>query len=111
MKTKPDIMLPTEAEDAQINAGIAADHDNPQWSAEDFRHAKPAEEFFGTVVYQGLLGLKRKPGERGPQKSALKERITIRLSADVVSRFRATGPGWQTRIDEALAEWLGANTP
>lgn len=31
-----------------------------------------------------------------------KERITIRLDNDVLARFRATGPGWQTRINDAL---------
>lgn len=35
-----------------------------------------------------------------------KERITIRLSPDVVSTFRASGSGWQTRMDAALREWL-----
>lgn len=31
---------------------------------------------------------------------------TIRLSKDVIERFKAGGPGWQTRIDEALREWI-----
>ena len=35
-----------------------------------------------------------------------KERITIRLSPEVVQTFRATGEGWQTRMDAALKEWL-----
>jgi uncharacterized protein (DUF4415 family) len=43
---------------------------------------------------------------RGPQKSPTKERITIRLSPDVVKTFRATGDGWQTRVDAALKDWL-----
>ena len=44
---------------------------------------------------------------RGRPKAALvKERITIRLSPDVVQQFRATGSGWQTRVDAALREWL-----
>ena len=44
----------------------------------------------------------RRPGQRGPQKAPTKERISLRLSRDVVEHFRATGEGWQTRIDEAL---------
>jgi len=32
--------------------------------------------------------------------------MSIRLSEDVVSRFKATGPGWQSRIDAALRDWL-----
>lgn len=50
--------------------------------------------------------LQRKLGVRGPQKAPTKERITIRLSRDVVERFRATGDGWQARVDEALQDWL-----
>ena len=50
--------------------------------------------------------LQQKLGVRGPQKAPTKERITIRLSQDVVARFRATGDGWQTRVDAALQDWL-----
>lgn len=39
----------------------------------------------------------------------VEERITIRLSRDVVERFRATGEGWQTRIDAALRDYLKAH--
>ena len=52
--------------------------------------------------------LQRKLGVRGPQRTPTKERITIRLSREVVEQFRATGDGWQTRIDSALQEWLSA---
>lgn len=55
--------------------------------------------------------LRRKVGVRGPQKSPTKERITIRLSPDVVERFRATGDGWQTRVDAALQDWLKTHKP
>ena len=55
--------------------------------------------------------LRRKVGVRGPQKSPTKERITIRLSPDVVQSFRATGEGWQTRVDVALQDWLKKHNP
>lgn len=35
------------------------------------------------------------------------ERVTLLLDADIVSIFRATGRGWQTRINSALRDWLG----
>ena len=57
------------------------------------------------------VSLRRKVGERGPQKSATKERITIRLSQNVVQSFRATGEGWQTRVDAALRDWLKKHNP
>jgi uncharacterized protein (DUF4415 family) len=47
-----------------------------------------------------------KVGVRGPQKAPTKERITIRLSPEVLARFRATGEGWQSRMDAALQDWL-----
>ena len=31
---------------------------------------------------------------------------TIRLSQDVIDHFKAGGNGWQTRIDEALRDWI-----
>lgn len=49
---------------------------------------------------------------RGRPKAAVtKERITIRLSPDVVRTFRATGDGWQTRVDTALRDWLKTHSP
>ena len=49
---------------------------------------------------------------RGRPKAAVtKERITIRLSPDVVQTFRATGDGWQTRVDAALRDWLKTHSP
>lgn len=52
-----------------------------------------------------------KIGVRGPQKAPTKERITIRLSRDVLERFRASGSGWQGRMDEALRAWLKRHSP
>ena len=59
--------------------------------------------------FQLPKSLKRKVGVRGRQKSPTKERITIRLSRAVVQSSRATGDGWQTRVDTALKDWLKAN--
>jgi len=50
--------------------------------------------------------LLKKLNVRGPQKTPTKERITIRLSPEVVQRFRDPGDGWQTRVDSALKDWL-----
>jgi len=70
------------------------------------------EDFKRGIPYSGLpssLQEKlRKP--RGPQVAPKKERITIRLSHEVVAKFRATGPGWQAKLDQALHEWLEAHS-
>ena len=68
----------------------------------DLAWFKPAAK----VLSPALL---KKLGVRGPQKAPLKERITIRLSPDIVAQFRDTGAGWQTRMDQALREWLRDN--
>ncbi len=52
-------------------------------------------EFFSTAVV-------RRRGQRGPQKAPTKQKITLRLTREVVAHYRSTGPGWQTRIDETL---------
>ncbi len=55
--------------------------------------------------------LQAKLSIRGPQKAPTKERITIRLSPDVVQPFRETGAGWQSRLDAALKDWLKSHEP
>ena len=61
-------------------------------TAADMKHFPPAKEVLPAKL---LARLK----VRGPQKAPTKERITIRLSPEVVQRFRVTGDGWQTRVD------------
>jgi uncharacterized protein (DUF4415 family) len=63
-----------------------------------------------TTALPASLQAKLNPRGR-PVAETTKERITIRLSPDVVEKFRATGPGWQTRVDAALTEWLKEHSP
>lgn len=42
-----------------------------------------------------------------PPLAKPKVSTTIRLSPDVIEYFKAGGRGWQTRIDEALRDWIG----
>ena len=48
---------------------------------------------------------------RGPNKQPTKAQVAIRLDPDVVSAFRAGGPGWQTRLNAALKDWLASQLP
>jgi len=41
-----------------------------------------------------------------PKAESRKLALTVRYDADVVAAFKATGAGWQTRMNEALREWL-----
>ena len=49
-----------------------------------------------------LAAIVRRPGQRGKQKSATKQLVSLRLSATVLEYFKSTGPGWQGRIDGVL---------
>jgi len=73
------------------------DSDNPEWT----------EAMAAAVVRLEALpeGLQRKLRGR-PRAAVTKQRTTLRLSREVLEQFRATGPGWQTRIDIALMDWL-----
>lgn len=39
---------------------------------------------------------------RGPQKAPTKVSVTLRLDSEIVERFRASGKGWQSRINDIL---------
>ncbi len=45
---------------------------------------------------------------RGPNKRPAKQQVAIRLDPDLVGALRASGPGWQTRVNAALKDWLAA---
>ena len=43
---------------------------------------------------------------RGPNKRPTKEQVAVRYSPEVLAYFRATGAGWQSRMDKALREYI-----
>jgi uncharacterized protein (DUF4415 family) len=51
----------------------------------------------------------RRPGQRGLGKRAKKVLLSVRYSPEVVEYFKSTGEGWQTRMDEALQEWVASH--
>ena len=67
-------------------------------TAEDLREFRPAAE----VLSPALL---KKLGVRGAQKSSTKVQLSLRLTPEVITAFKATGRGWQTRMGEVLREW------
>lgn len=60
------------------------------------------ESLASADVYQGGTLIRR----GRPRAPVTKEQIALRLDRDVVAAFRARGPGWQTRMNAALREWL-----
>ncbi len=86
-KLKLNTLAPTDAEDAAITAAALSDPDAMPFSDAQWAAVKP------------IARIGR------PKAEVTKERITIRLSRDVVTQFRATGDGWQTRLDAALRQY------
>ena len=76
------------------------DAESPEWGAKEFAGAKSAGKVLPSKVFGNLTD--RKPGQRGPQRAPTKVRVSLRLDEDIVELFKAEGPGWQTRINEAL---------
>ena len=60
----------------------------------------------GYVAVRAVLAQKRKRGQRGPQQSPTKQLVSVRYSPEVLQYFKAKGTGWQTRMNEALLEWV-----
>ncbi len=94
-KAKHDVVLPTLEEDAARRAGIAADPDARELTAEEIARMRPANEVVPHIV-------ERYRRTRGKQKAPTKKHISIRLDADLADHFRNSGPGWQTRLNDAL---------
>ena len=74
------------------------DEENPEWTADDFRAAKPFAKVFPDLAAQEI----RRRG-RGPQKAPTKRPVSLRLDPDVLAAYRATGKGWQARMNDTLA--------
>jgi uncharacterized protein (DUF4415 family) len=81
------------------------DAENPEWTDEMVKQSVRLD-----ALPESLRTKLRSP-PRGPQKAPTKIATTIRLSPDVMAAFKATGAGWQTRIDDALKDWLKTHSP
>jgi uncharacterized protein (DUF4415 family) len=70
------------------------DDENPEWTAERIAQARPLKDV-SPALYEALREAKR---QRGPQKRPTKIMIAIRVDRGAVTKYRATGRGWQTRL-------------
>ena len=62
----------------------------------------------GYEAVRKVLAAKRKPGQRGPQVAPTKQLVSVRYSPEVLAFFKASGAGWQSRMDDALKQWVSA---
>ena len=86
MLSKRKLVMPSDEEDAAIKAGIAADSDTHELTEAEFKQLRPM---------------------RGrPVGSGKKVQMTVRFDTDVIEAFKRAGDGWQTRMNDALKDWL-----
>ncbi|HEX4768585.1 MAG TPA: BrnA antitoxin family protein [Lichenihabitans sp.] len=73
--------------------------DNPELTEEQLGQARPLAETMPALVEAAR--------RRGPQKKPTKTQITLRIDRRVIDHFRAQGPGWQARMNDALLKSAG----
>jgi len=88
-----------------MNKKIRKDPEDFEWTAAELKASKKINSL-PRSLQQKLASRKT----RGAQTAPTKISTTIRLSSEVVESFRATGAGWQTKIDLALKQWLEEHT-
>ncbi|WP_313336627.1 BrnA antitoxin family protein [Sphingobium yanoikuyae] len=91
---------PKHAAPEYTQADMDAASNNREWTADDFARAKPFAEAFPDLAKTIRV--------RGPQRTP-KKVSTLCLSPEVIEHFKSGGPGWQSRIDAALKEWVAAH--
>ena len=75
--------------------------DNPELTEEELKKMRPFREAFPELA----ASIDRKLGR--PKAENPKKAISLRLDAEVIERFKATGDGWQSRMNEALRKAVG----
>jgi len=75
--------------------------DTPEFTAAEMAAAKPFAEAFPQLAASARR-------VRGKQKAPTKQLISLRLDRIVIDAFKAKGPGWQRRMNEALKKAIGS---
>lgn len=101
MKTHSKTDWPRVQREARENAPISFDPETDLYDPND--PAAVAAYFAHATV--------RRQGQRGPGKKPKKVLLSVRYSSEVVDCFKATGEGWQARMDDALKDWLKTHSP
>jgi len=94
----------TDEEEAKIQEMIASDPDNPQLTDEQIAGLRPMRKVLPALA----ANIDREIAKRGRPKAELtKTPVTIRLDPDLVEHYKATGKGWQSRINDDLRKVSG----
>jgi len=97
MSTAPvlDVYMPTDEEDAAITAAAMRDPDALPWTDAQLEAARP------------FMRIGARPVGRPPVETP-RPKVTVRMDAAVLAHLRASGKGWQTRMNAVLREAVEA---
>ena len=84
---------------------MGSDKENPEWTETDFANAKSPEELPSELLAAFPNTAKR--GRPFGSRTSNKQQVTLRLDKDVIASYQASGPGWQSRINEDLRKVAG----
>ena len=87
----------TAEEEARIHAGARADPDAQPLTDAELARLRPAYQVAPELVAKVIRQKRGRPPLKTPKKQ-----VTLRLDQDLLDHFKAGGPGWQTRINDAL---------
>ena len=76
---------------------------NPEWTMAMIAKARPAKEVLPKIFGARTAAAMLKPRGR-PKSPESKVAISLRLPPETLARWKATGPGWQTRMADVLRE-------
>jgi len=74
---------------------------NPEWTRTTFAKAQPAAAVLPEIVGRKTADILLRPRGRPPAVNP-KVAVSLRMPPQTLERWRATGPGWQTRMVAAL---------
>lgn len=91
LSKQPSVLMPTVQEDKAISAAAKADPDAQPLTPRQLKAMVP------------MRALRGRPKTMNP-----KQLVSVRYSPEVLAFFKAGGAGWQTRMDEALMQWVAS---
>jgi uncharacterized protein (DUF4415 family) len=86
------------------DAASRPDEDNPEWTREEIRIARPALEVIAEKFGEQAAEALRRGGR--PRKPDRKVNQTLRLDPDVLEAYRREGPGWQAHMNDVLRQHM-----
>ena len=76
--------------------------DNPPLTEKEMKQARPFKDAFPEIAEKMARAIRGRP-----KAEQTKTPVTIRLDPDIVDHYKATGKGWQSRMNDDLRKAAG----